>query len=257
MNARPLLVAEVADQVRALGVVAGGVLLVHTSFRAVRPVAGGPAGLIEALRAALGPSGTLVMPSWTGDDDAPFDSAATPCAADLGVVADVFWRVPGVARSAHPIAFAAAGPLATSIVAGPLPIPPHGPSSPVARVVDAGGQVLLLGVGHDASTVLHLAEVLAGVPYGILGHCTLIVDGRPVRVEYRENDHCCERFALVDGWLGARQVRGAVGHAEARLFRAADAVSVAVERLRGEPLVFLHPSGSGCDECERARGSIP
>src|SRR5262245_48830173 len=55
--------AEVADQLRALGVEAGGVLLVHTSFRAVRPVVGGPLGLIGALRDALGHDGTLVMPS--------------------------------------------------------------------------------------------------------------------------------------------------------------------------------------------------
>jgi aminoglycoside N3'-acetyltransferase len=65
----------------------GGVLLVHTSSRAVRPVEGGPAGLIDALRDALGPTGTLVMPAWTGDDDHPLDPAATPASPDLGVVA--------------------------------------------------------------------------------------------------------------------------------------------------------------------------
>ena len=48
--------AEVADQLRALGVEEGGVLLVHTSFRAIRPVEGGPLGLIEAIRDALGPT---------------------------------------------------------------------------------------------------------------------------------------------------------------------------------------------------------
>lgn len=87
---RVLTRAEVSDQLRALGVETGGVLLVHTSFRAVRPVEGGPEGLIEALRAALGADGTLVMPSWTGDDDEPFDPAGTPVAPDLGVVADTF-----------------------------------------------------------------------------------------------------------------------------------------------------------------------
>lgn len=66
---RELSRTDVANQLRALGVERGGVLLVHTSYRAVRPVAGGPLGLIEALRAALGPNGTLVMPSWTGGCD--------------------------------------------------------------------------------------------------------------------------------------------------------------------------------------------
>ena len=67
---------KVADQLRALGVQPGAILLVHTSYRAVGPVSGGPLGLIEALHAALGRDGTLVIPSWTGDDDEPFDPAA-------------------------------------------------------------------------------------------------------------------------------------------------------------------------------------
>ena len=87
--------AGLLAQLRALGVQEGGVLLVHTSFRAVRPVVGGPAGLVAALREALGPGGTLVMPSWGADEDTPFDPAVTPAAPDLGVVADTFWRLPG------------------------------------------------------------------------------------------------------------------------------------------------------------------
>src|SRR5512147_115298 len=101
---------EVANQLSALGVKKDGVLLVHTSFRAVRPIEGGPVGLIEALRSALGPDGTLVMPSWAGNDDEPFDPARTPASPDLGVVSDTFWRLSGVVRSNHPFAFAAAGP---------------------------------------------------------------------------------------------------------------------------------------------------
>ncbi|HEV2149686.1 MAG TPA: AAC(3)-IV family aminoglycoside N-acetyltransferase [Longimicrobiaceae bacterium] len=250
--------AEVAAQLRALGLREGGVLLVHTSFRAVRPVEGGPRGLIEALRDTLGPRGTLVMPAWTGEDDEPFDPAATPASPDLGVVADTFWRLPGVARSTHPFAFAAAGPLAERVTAGPLPIPPHAPGSPAGRVHELDGQVLLLGVGHDADTTLHLAELLAGVPYRVPKHCTALRDGRPVRVDYLENDHCCERFALADGWLRARglQAEGRVGHAHARLARARDVVEVALEHLAADPLLFLHPPGAGCAECDAARASV-
>ena len=38
------------------------------------------------------------------------------------------------------------------------------------------------------------------------------------RVDYGENDHCCQNFALVAGWLDAKglQRRGVVGHAGAR-----------------------------------------
>ena len=96
-------VAELVGQLRDLGVTPGDVLLVHSSFRAVRPVENGPLGLIDALRRAVGKDGTLVMPSWTGEDDRPFDPAHTPAAADLGVLADMFWRLPDVRRSDHPL----------------------------------------------------------------------------------------------------------------------------------------------------------
>jgi aminoglycoside N3'-acetyltransferase len=122
---------DVADQLRTLGVVEGGVLLAHTSFRATGPIEGGPLGLIEALRAALTPGGTLVMPSWTGDDAELFNPATSPASPDLGAVAEMLWRLPGVLRSAHPFAFAAVGPrgrgghLRSATVAAPHPGEPR------------------------------------------------------------------------------------------------------------------------------------
>jgi aminoglycoside N3'-acetyltransferase len=243
--------SSIVAQLRALGVERSGVLLVHTSFRAVRPVEGGPAGLIEALRTALGPEGTLVMPSWSGKDDEPFDPATSPADPDLGVVADTFWRMPGVRRANHFFACAAAGPAADRILADPLPLPPHRPKSPVGRVHELNGQVLLLGVDHDADTTIHLAELLAGVPYRAPHHLTVVENGRPVRIDYGENDHCCMRFRLADKWLRERglQREGVVGHAHARLLRSRDIVAVVREHLARDPLLFLHPRGA-CPECD-------
>ncbi|MFN2567806.1 MAG: AAC(3)-IV family aminoglycoside N-acetyltransferase [Gemmatimonadaceae bacterium] len=253
MSLPAITIQELVEQLRALGVKQGGVLLVHTSFRAVRPVEGGPAGLIDALRTALGPAGTLVMPSWSEDDDTPFDPATTPPDTDLGVVADTFWRMPGVRRANQFFACAAAGPAAEYILSDPLPLPPHRPESPVRRVHELHGQVLLHGVNHDADTTLHLAELLAGVPYRVPNHCTVLENGRPVRIDYGENDHCCQRFNLADEWLRDRglQREGPVGHAHARLVRSRDVVSVAREYLARDRLLFLHPRGE-CAECDRA-----
>jgi aminoglycoside N3'-acetyltransferase len=249
---------RLVEQLRTLGVAPGQVLLLHASFRALRPVEGGPRGAIEALLEVLGPEGTLVMPSWTGRDDVPFDAWTTPAAADLGALADTFWRMPGVRRSAHPFAFAARGLRAEEVVAGPLTLPPHAPASPVGRVHALDGRVLLLGVGHDADTTLHLAELLADVPYRVTNAFTVLRDGVPERVEYGENDHCCQRFALADGWLRAAglQAEGPVGNAHARLFGSRDLVQLAVEKLLREPLLFLHAAGEGCVECDAARASV-
>ena len=249
---------RVTEQVRALGVTEGSILLVHTSYRATGPIRGGPLGLIAALRAAVGAEGTLVMPSWSGDEDAPFDPRHSPAAADLGAVADIFWRQPGVLRSGHAQAFAAAGPAAERIVADPLPLPPHIPASPVGRVHDLDGLVLLLGVGHDADTTLHLAELLADVPYRVPRSLTVWDDGRPLRVEYEENDHCCQGFAQADAWLRATgaQAEETVGHGHARLARSRDIVATALEQLTRDPLVFLHTADFGCADCDEARRSL-
>ena len=242
---------------RALGVREGGVLLVHTSFRVVGPVEGGPLALIRALRSALGPAGTLVMPTMT-DGESVFDPRTTPTQG-MGITAELFWRQPGVVRSTHPGgSFAAEGPRAEQICA-PQPLsPPHGPDSPVGRVHALDGQVLLLGVEHSESTTLHLAEALAGVPYSISHPTVVEVDGVVRAVPIAETDHCCRGFRIADAWLRARglQREGHVGHAHARLCNARDLVTIAVEHLRRDPLLFLCPASAACDECDAARASV-
>lgn len=174
----------------------------------------------------------------------------------LLMTADTFWRLPGVLRSGNPHAFAAAGPRAAEITKPhPLDVP-HGLDSPIGQAYRLGAQVLLLGVGHDANTTVHLAENLAGVRYGLAHHATVLVDGQPQRYEYREIDHCCEKFALLDRWLDTRQRRGVVGHGDARLADSSDIVETALRHLQEDELVFLHDPGV-CEECDAARSSVP
>jgi aminoglycoside N3'-acetyltransferase len=253
---RTIAVPELTAELRGLGVTAGGVLLVHTSFSKVGPIEDGPLGLIRALRAALGPDGTLVMPSMTDDDDRPFERGTAPCLG-MGVVADTFWRLPGVLRSNSPHAFAAIGREAIRITADhPLDIP-HGMDSPVGRVYDLDGQLLLLGVGHDANTTIHLAEALAGVRYRRPKSVTILEGGKPTLYHYDEIDHCCAKFTLVDRWLDAdgRQRHGCVGHGEARIARSRDVVAAVRARLSENDTVFLHEPGVD-SQCDEARASI-
>lgn len=246
-----------ARHLRELGVEPGDVLVVHSSFRAVGPVEGGLTALILALMDAVGPEGTLVMPSMTDRDDELFDPKRTPC-RHLGIVPDTFWRMPGVLRSDSPHSFAAYGPHAARITAPHRPDFPHGPDSPVGRVCDLDGKVLLLGVDHTENTTVHLAEALAGVPYRVPKYCTVLRDGLPVRVDFGEIDHCCRNFALVGEWLNRRGLerRGEVGSARARLVRARDVVATVVEELRDDPLRFLCPRGAGCSSCDEAWASV-
>lgn len=234
-------------QLQSLGVRPGDVLLVHT---ALSKVGSSPHDLIAALLTAVGPKGTLVMPSMADDDDVPFDPAHSSCRA-VGLVADTFRRMPGVLRSDSPHAFAARGPLAPRITA-PHPVDvPHGLDSPPGRVYQLDGSVLLLGVGHDADTTLHVAENIVGVRYRQPTYATVVEHGRAKRYEYGETDHCCERFALLDTWLGEKQGLAKIGGAQARLAKSRDIVEAALARLREEETVFLHAAGT-CAECDSA-----
>ncbi len=233
---------EVTEQLRSLGVEPGGVLLVHTAFSRVGPIEGGPLALIEALIEAVGAAGTLVMPSMSDDDDVPFDPKVTILSLDGHRRRNLLAPREESSVATAPHAFAARGALAPRITE-PHPVEvPHGLDSPVGRIHELDGQVILLGVGHDANTTVHLAENEAGMRYLRPKHATVLESGRPVRRDYGELDHCCENFALLDGWLEAegKQRRGVVGHGEARLFRARDVVSSTVPRLKADETTFLH-----------------
>ncbi len=130
---------RLVSQLHQLGVRPGSVLIVHSSYRAIRPVEGGPSEVIEALLEAVGHDGTLVMPSMTDwSDDEVFDPNVTPCLG-MGIIADTFWRRPGVLRSDSPHSFAAYGPHTEEITAPHPPDIPHGPDSPVGGFTTSTG----------------------------------------------------------------------------------------------------------------------
>jgi aminoglycoside 3-N-acetyltransferase len=171
---------------RAVGVQPGMTLVVHTSFKAIGEVSGGPVAVILALEGLLGEAGTLVMPTHTGNlsdpaywkiDPVPeswwqpirdtmpaYDPALTPTWR-MGIIAETFRKQDGVIRSANPDAsFAAWGKHSHQIIDNHALFPLFGEQSPLARVYDLEGWVLLLGVGHGNNTSLHVAEGRANIP---------------------------------------------------------------------------------------------
>ena len=67
----PITPLSLADDLRALGVEPGMTLLVHSSLSALGWVCGGPQAVVMALQAALGPEGTLAMPTHSGERSDP------------------------------------------------------------------------------------------------------------------------------------------------------------------------------------------
>ncbi|WP_025680172.1 AAC(3) family N-acetyltransferase [Paenibacillus massiliensis] len=178
---QPLTQTELVRSLHNLGVREGMTLLVHTSLRSFgRYIPGDASTVITALRLALGPQGTLVMPTQSSDLTDPATWQAPPAdpkwwnlireempAYDpyltvtngMGRVAELFRLLPGVIRSMHPqLSFAAQGPLAEALLAEHSLDFALGEASPLARMYENDAYVLLLGCGHDSNTSLHLAE---------------------------------------------------------------------------------------------------
>lgn len=177
---QPVTRQSIADDLRELGVKPGMTLLVHSSLSSLGWVCGGAQAVLLALKDATGESGTLVMPAHSSALSDPaqwsnppvpehwwprireqmpaFDPKMTPT-REMGRIAELFRTLPGVLRSSHPqLSFAAIGPQAQSITAKHELDMGLGEGSPLARIYELGGYVLLLGVGHGSNTSIHLAE---------------------------------------------------------------------------------------------------
>lgn len=153
------------EQLRGLGLAEDATVMVHASLRALGPNDGGARTVIESILAALGPTGTMMM-VLGADADEPFVAAQTEVdVQDMGVLAEVFRTWPGVQVTDHAAArYAACGPGATALLNEPPLHDYHGPGSPLAHLVDAGGSVLRLGADVETVTLTHLAEYAADVP---------------------------------------------------------------------------------------------
>lgn len=70
--------ASLAAALRDLGVRPGETLLAHTSLSSLGWVCGGPVALVQALLDAVGPDGTLTVPTHSGDNSDPAGWSAPP-----------------------------------------------------------------------------------------------------------------------------------------------------------------------------------
>lgn len=250
----PNAASTLFDDLRSLGTEGGETLLVHTSLSALGWTCGGPQAVCDALFEVVTDSGTVVMPTHTGQytDPAnwsdppvpdewvgtirgempPYRPETTPTRG-VGAVPECFRNYPDVIRSRHPeVSFAARGSNVKPIVSGHEFDHGLGEGSPLARIYERGGTVLLLGVGHDANTSLHLAEHRAEIPKEtVTSSAPVVRNGDHVRIEYRNIETSTEDFATVgmafEEEVGVTECR--VGAATAKLIDQRELVDFATE----------------------------
>ena len=205
---RPVTKHDIISAVRNVGLKEGSTVMVHTSLSRIGYVCGGAQTVIEALIEVVGHEGTLMMPtqSWKNLDPKDgvhgdieeeywdiirenwpaYDKRITPTNT-MGAVSEMFRSWPGTVRSDHPARSVAAwGKYAEYLVEDHDLSNVFGEGSPVGKLYELNGEVLLIGVGYDKNTSLHLADARADYPgkHNCIEHSAMIEDGRRVWKEY-------------------------------------------------------------------------
>ena len=158
---------QLAHDLRTIGIYPGDAIMVHASLRAVGPVEERAEGVVSALLSVLGDQGTLLAyVDFEPTPDIPyFDPQQSPASTDHGILAEVIRTWPGAVRSLNPGASMAALGARAEWFCQDHPMHfGYGPGSPLAKLVEIGGKVLLVGSDFDNVTLLHYAEHYARLP---------------------------------------------------------------------------------------------
>lgn len=221
---------EIAANLATLGVARGGIVLVHSSLSSLGYVKGGAVSVLEALYDVVGPAGTLVLPthSWEAMEAGCRVFDVTRTGSCVGLLTEVFRRMPGVHRSLHPThSVAALGPEAVWLTEGHEQAEtPCGPGTPYAKALERNCQIVFLGTGLESNTVFHTAEAAAAVPYLLHDAPDLftLIDAKGIQHTasiWRHRARVPRRFAALEATLVSENLLriGHVGPARAGLLQ--------------------------------------
>ena len=259
MNASlPYTRAQLSADLQALGVREGQVVMMHSSVRAVGALVGGADEILQAVLGVLGSSGTLMMYAGWQDmpDDPeelspelqalyqehypPFDPASSRAVREHGILVEFFRTLPQVRRSNHPEAsMIALGAHADELTANHPLNYGYGTGSPLEKLVNMQGKVLMLGAPLDTITLLHYAEYRAQLRHKrVVRHtCPVLQAGRRVWIDIEDfdtgeahDDYQFEEIAQAYVQQGGGQ-QGKVGSATSYLFDSPDLCRFAIEWL--------------------------
>ena len=254
---RPHITNDVlVEGLRDLGLTDGDVAIVHSSLSRFGYVEGGADTVVDALLAAVGPEGTVAVPTspvtWRGGshlgyikDNPILDLRVTP--SKLGAITEALRRRPEARPSLSAChTLHAIGARRDWLLAGAeTAVYPTGPGTPWHRNCTGGGKVLLLGVGQHNNTTIHTIEETGGAP--ILSkevYYPMVIDleGRiitvPTRAHLPNHPRAFEKMDAVCLEHGIMRV-GAIGNATLRLIEAKPFLEIGVEIVKKDPLFLL------------------
>jgi len=240
---------DVKKGLRQLGLRGGDIVGVHSSLSSFGYVEGGADAVIDALLEVVGEEGTVVMPTYstnllaverTPEEIAmgvpwlykilPYDPKSTPCST--GTIPETFRKRKGVVRGSHHVfSLAAIGPKAEEFVEGRW-----------EKLLELDGYILLIGVGLNVCSAMHLAEKRVQFPKHILEKIT---PPKELREKYPESkwewdfgpypdfskmEEPCREHGVV------KTVR--IGEATVKLLRLRELIDLYTEYLKRDPDIF-------------------
>lgn len=246
----------ISRDLKSIGIRRGGLLLVHSSLSRMGYVPGGARALILALKSAVGCDGTIMYPThtweWVNAGVRTFDVIRTPSC--VGDVSELFRTLPGVLRSKHPThSVAAEGPLSAEMVSGhEFASTPCGEGTPYARLIEKGGQILLLGCGTESNTCFHTLEAQFHFPY-LLQESETLIEIRDAKGNTEQHKFFLHRDVPIRGESIKRRFGemekilvdqgvariGYIGGARSVLIEGDEMLSKLGPLLRANPLYFL------------------
>ena len=246
---------ELLTDLKNMGISLGDKLLVHSSYKSLGEVEGGAETVIQALKDAVGEQGTLILPTFTFDyvhrKNPVFDVKNT--ASCVGYLTEVFRKSDGVIRSVHPTHSAAVwgkdkeyfvrNHRADNVCVGE--------NSPLFKLKDAGGKILMIGCGIARNTLIHGVECFHKPPYAFRMDYTdpeykreyvcIDYDNHVTQEEffhvYMEQYGYDQDYNKLWGLMEIRQ--GQILDAESFLMDAATVWNTVLDKMKQEPYYFM------------------
>lgn len=247
----PMTKERICKDLRNIGLREGMTVIVHCSLSSIGWICGGETALIQGLMEVVTPLGNIVMPTQTGNLSDPREWENPPVPREwwevikesmpayreditptygMGRVAEAFRKWPGVYRSSHPqVSFGAWGKDALKIVESHQLDYGLGENSPLGKIYNLDGYVLMIGVGYDKNTSFHLAEHRAPIVKIIEQGAPIMNEKERVWKKFKSIEYDTDFFTTIGREyeaLGEVSI-GSVGRAKSRLFSQKKSVNFA------------------------------
>jgi aminoglycoside 3-N-acetyltransferase len=251
---------DILNNLKSLGIRRGHKLIIHSSYKAIGQVEGGPDTVIDALMEAVGEQGNILMPVFCDEPPEVFDPAVSP--SDCGIITELFHRRKGTIRSFHPTHSVAVWGLDAGQIAKTHDSSTAlGVGSPMHCLINRGADILLIGVDHNRNSSIHVAERIFGIPHKNVPYSEnftkpvkMLRNGKIESMLIEECPGCSTNFLIVGEALKEKglQITGRVGNAVTYKVKGSDMIECTLEILKKDVGALLC-GRKECPYCPNAR----